>query len=202
MNIFSGIFTGLLTGLAYRIRGGGFVSFGGDTIPRLIWGFSLADAYVIQRDFSESIDVAFTLLLIVLSFVSMWVPHAYVQNMGRWAIPQKKWPSFYMPTLTQADWDSMSIFERTAYDFFSMMGVGFFRGLIVFSPFVALAGDHWLAALPHAALALTLITIGQALAYLLGFYVPITITSSLQARSATWCEFLNGVAWAIALMVL
>lgn len=100
--------------------------------------------------------------------------------MGRGAAPQKKWPSFWLPTLTQEEW-SASNFLRTTYDFLGMASVAFLRGALVFAPILLVAYLQG-GALPIGGVvrATGVLTIGQPLAYLLGWYVPFSLGTSLE----------------------
>lgn len=187
--------------LVYRFRGGGFFSTGHDWIVRLIWGASLILTYF---SFSyHAPDWVYIATLLPTAYLSMLVPHAFCQNMGRWPTPQNGWPAFFMPVLTQTQWVAMPDAARTLFDFLSMAGVAGFRALFVFAPWVA---SHYLQtgeiALRPFLLAFEVLTIGQPLAYLLGWYVPLSVGNSLTKFSTEWCEFFNGAVWTVALWLL
>ncbi|CAM5999272.1 unnamed protein product [Sphagnum balticum] len=131
-----------------------------------------------------------------LAYAFMLVPHAYAQNIGRWPSPQKKWPSFFLPTLTDAQWSALSQWKRAGYDIVSMASVGFIRGMIAFAPGIVLYP------VINALLAAVTIGVLQAASYFVGWYVPFTVTSSLKKHSTEWGELGTGFSWAIALSVL
>lgn len=193
----------LIGAVAFRVRGGGWFTFNSDTICRFIWGFfGLSVPYSVllfwklfQGKYIYLGQAIYTAILIPLAFLAMSVPHAAYQNMGRWNTPQKTWPGFFLPTVTQQQWDSMPMWLRTSYDFCGMIGVGFFRGLIAFCIYATIS---W----KSAAISVCIITILQPISYLFGRFMPINLTSSLPSRSASWGEFFNGAAWVIALCAL
>lgn len=194
----------LVAGIAYRIRGGGWISFGSTIEARLVWFGGLALAYLMQTATHSSLW--FCLSLLPTTFLSMMVPHAYCQNIGRWATPQKKWPSFFLPTISPDTWTAMPMWQRQLYDCVSMAAIGFLRGLIVFTPYVLISFyiDHGVlhAILLRGGIAVATISVLQSFAYWVGWYIPISITSALPARSNCWGEFYNGWAWAIAIGIL
>lgn len=177
---------------AYRLRGGGWFAFGSDVPPRIIWGATLCLCFILWHLQAP----LYLLALIPLAYASMLVPHAFCQNMGRWPNPQRKWPAFFLPTLTQEQWDAMSPWKRTLYDMGGMAGVGLFRGLIVFLPFLAFRNPL------RVILAVIITTLGMPLAYLLGKYTPFTFGDSLQKNTAMWGEFWTGGVWSIAVGIL
>ena len=178
----------VLLGIAYRIRGGGWFTFGSNVPCRILWSFSLALAAL-----SRGASLYEGLALVPLAYASMYIPHACYQNMGRWATPQKSWPAFFLPTYNQTEWTSLSLFKKTLNDFIGMGTVGFLRGLLISAPFAVFG--HLFSAIAL----LTIITIGNPIAYLLGFYIPVTITSSLVKFSATYGELLTGMAYGVAI---
>ena len=204
--------TALFGALAFRLRGGGWVALGSTTICRLIWSAAMLAIYLVVAYPTGA--PWYSLYLVTAAFCSMLVPHAFAQNMGTWPNPQKRWPAFFLPTLLDSEWSSMPMWARVLYDFGGMLGVGFFRGLIVFGAFVLFwVGGHkgvggyadlgdLIGASLRQSYAWATITILQPMAYLLGRFMPITITSGLVARTNTWGEFFNGAAWVIAMAVL
>lgn len=180
--------------LAYRVRGGAWIVFGHTSVARLFWTIiGLSAPYFMLG----AVNLYYGLSLVVTGYLSMLVPHAFAQNMGRWPTPQVRWPAFFLPELTQAQWGALPMFWRTAYDFGGMLGVGFFRGAIVFLPFIFTGWDSF-EVIRAALLAWGAITIGQPVACLLGRFTPITIGSELQKYTAAWGEFWCGAAWTIA----
>ena len=186
----------IMLAFAYRIRGGGFVSLD-DFEYRSVWGVALSLSYLFLHP--NTPDLIYAALLPLLSYVSLFIPHAYAQNMGRWPTSQNKWPSFFLPDFTQAEWTALPTPVRTFNDFIAMGAVAFFRGAIVFFPL--LASDIYVYkenSLHSVILAVVTLVIGQPLAYLLGWYVPLNFPS-LKAKSTEWCEFLNGAVYGVAL---
>ena len=185
----------------YRLRGGGFMKLS-DLVCRVIWGVSLAASYIaIHR---TSANLCFAASIVPSAVVSlMFIPHAYCQNMGRWPTPQHKWPSFYMPVLTDTEWQAAGVSGRTAYDFFSMLGVGFFRALIVFTPLCLIQYVQGRPPELYCAIeAVTAISIFQSVAYLVGWHIPFSAGSSLTKNSTEWSEFLTGAIYALGVLFI
>lgn len=191
----------IILGIVYRFRGGGFFSTGHDWIVRIVWGLSLTLAYLFDNVRAEFWP--YVAAITPLAYLSMLVPHAVYQNMGRWPSPQKGWPGFFLPAFTQTQWTALPGAARTLNDFIGMGAVAFFRAAIVFGPLLGLqyALGHAIA-LAGVLTASAALVIGQPLAYLLGWYVPFTIGASLTKFSTEWCELFNGVVWGIALWML
>lgn len=195
----------LIAGVAYRIRGGGWATLDGNDYPaRLIWGAGSCVAYMFIT--GADVQLLFALALIPLALAEMIVPHAFCQNMGTWPSPQKRWPAFFLPSLTITQWTAMPMWARTLYDFTAMMSVAFIRGAMVFAAYL---GISYIRSLfyTHEALGWPLpmwvaITFLQPLGYLLGRFWPFTVTPSLTKYSSQWGEFFNGAAWAIAFCAL
>lgn len=165
----------------------------GTVFSRFFWGLSFSIGYTALDIPNFSLWIA--LLFVVTGYINLLIPHAWAQNMGRWATPQRRWPGFYLPLLTNDAWTVLKPWKRAAYDALGMLGVGFFRGLVVFVPPVAF-GAHMGAAL----LAILLTAIGQPICYLIGNHVPLSIWGNVK-NSATWGEFLIGISWALSLYV-
>lgn len=194
-----------LCALAFRIRGGGFIPLT-VTACRFGWGEVMGIVFLALSALDGTLGPIaywYAAALVILGYLSLLVPHAAYQNMGRWASPQKTWTGFFLPSLTATQWAAMTDFERTDYDFGGMAGVGFLRGMIVFAPYAILCyflGDT--EGIARAILALVGITVLQPVAYLAGRFTNLSITSSLPADSAEWGEFWNGAAWSLALSIL
>jgi hypothetical protein len=181
---------------AYHYERNGNPLSWGEAFSRLFWGASFALGYIAFSGTSTNYFVALQLGL--MQYVAMLVPHAWVQNMGRWSVIQKKWPGFFLPSDWPSPWVPGS-FKATLHDFLGMAGVGFFRGLVVFGV-MALAA-WWFGApvtLVGCLLAWVITTLWQPTSYLVGFYVPWTMWDN-PAKSATWGEFGVGIGWAAAL---
>jgi hypothetical protein len=194
------VFSVGLCAFAYRLRGGGFITTGHDWIVRLIWGLALTLAYF---DVCYPWILWYLVTIIPTVYVSMLIPHAYCQNMGRWATPQKKWPSWFLRTLTTAEWTAMPAWARTAYDAMSMGSIGFLRAVLVFAPFALAShftGGAW--QVDRVLLAVGVRTVWQPLAYYFGWLVPFSLGSSLTAYSTEWCEFFDGAGYGVALLCL
>jgi hypothetical protein len=190
----------LALGLAYRIRGGGFIRLF-DWEYRILWGSALALAYILMN--AAHPDLAYAFMILPLAYASMaWIPHAAFQNSGKWPTPQKAWPAFWLPTLTDAEWTSAGSFLRALYDFCGMQGVGLFRGLVVFAPYAATQyGFHHVNALDGVIRAIGVLMVGQPIAYVLGQYVPFSLPS-LAKKSTEWSEFGVGLVYGVALSML
>lgn len=189
----------IVLAFACRLRGGGFVQLH-DVEYRFLWGSALALAYIFMN-FSHP-DMAYALMILPLAYVSMLIPHGFCQNLGRWPTPQRKWPAFFLPTLTNEEWTGAGMFLRTVYDFLSMMGVGLFRGMVMFLPYLATQYAFHAKIDLHGVIAAVLtLSVGQAVAYLAGWYCPLNFPS-LAKRSTEWCEFGNGLVWGVALSML
>lgn len=186
----------------YRFRGGGFFQTGHDWIVRIVWGLALTLTYLATH--THSIDWVFLASITFTAYASLaFVPHGFCQNMGRWATTQKKWPNFWEPTITDASWAAMPLWVRTAYDFGGMASVAFVRGLFVFLLYAATQYFET-KNIPFTGLirAMAVLSVGQPLGYLVGWYMPITIGDSLTKNSTEWGEFYNGAVWAVAMAQL
>jgi hypothetical protein len=172
----------------------------GTTVARLIWAASFALGYTLMAVPHNYITVGMAgIVFMITAFLAMLVPHAFCQNMGTWPTPQKQWPAFFMPTLTAAEWTAMTPFARTRYDFFSMMGVGAIRAVIVYgiTTIVLLAfGKATIWAVPAGVVT----ALSQPVGYLIGKYVPFSMWST-PAKSASWGEVMVAIGWAVSLAV-
>lgn len=182
----------VMLGLAYRLRGGGFVALPSTLLARLVWCAALGVAYLLI----VGVDIG-AAWVAVGGFLSMLVPHAYCQNMGRWPEPQNRWPSFFMPPFTQQDWDNTPATQRTIVDATNMLYVGAWRGLIVFMP-LCMFGTFFM----NAWVAMTVIAFAHPLSYLSGWSVPFSAGKSLPAHSTDWAELFVGLSWGVGLIVL
>lgn len=184
----------VILGIAYRLRGGGFIQFGNDTAARLVWAAAMLLAIALEhlanfpwpRDFS-----IYCALFPVLAFAAVTLPHAAFQAMGRYPSPQKPTWMFWLPTIAQTTWTAWPTWKRTAYDCAGMASIAALSGLIVFAPGYFVFGWEVFAGVAKLA-------IGMPLAYLLGYCVRLTLPS-LQARSTEWGELFTGIAWGVAL---
>ena len=190
----------LLCAFAYRLRGGGWLSLS-DWQYRLIWGTALLVTFIATHAFTTA---AFTYAvgLWAFAYIAELIPHAYAQNMGRWATPQNKWPSFFLPDYTQVQWTAMTGTARTLNDFLQMACVALLRAVVVFSPLVLstyMLGHQ--IAYAGVLRGMGILTIGQPMSYLLGWYVPLNFPS-LAKRSTEWGEWFNGLVWGLAMVQL
>lgn len=198
MNTVLTIIAIVLCAFAYRLRGGGYVILGSTTVCRIIWALAFQAAYIIVSCAEASI--AALVISPLIAFLSMYVPHGFCQCMGRWSVPQKKWPAFFLPTLTRDQWILASPFQRGLYDAAAMGGVAFFRCLIVFGPLFAV--NYYVNPLTDVMpyfLATGTLCVLQPLGYVIGWFMPWSFTSAMTARTTGWGEFFNGAAWAMAL---
>lgn len=188
----------LLTVLALYVfayhyeRNGNPWSFTGDTVPRLLWGTSVAVGYLFLS-LPHTNFLAMPWLVVSAFSAVAFVPHGYCMNMGRWGTPQKKWPSFFLSAITDADWVAMPMWKRTGYDALSMASIGLIRGLMVFPVLCALGFSAW-----HVALAVLVQMLWHPFSYFAGFYVPFNIWNNT-AKSPTWGEFFVGVGWFLSM---
>ncbi len=184
---------------AYRIRGGGFFHML-DFEYRILWGCALGLAYIFMN--AANPDLAYAFLLPFSAYAAQTVPHAYDQNAGRWPMPQNRWPSCFLPDVSQDEWTAWPLCERSVYNFAEMQGTSLFQALIVFVPYMATQyAFHDKIALYGVIRACAVLIIGQPLAYELGWYCPLNFPS-LQKRSTEWGEFLTGFVWGLALWLL
>lgn len=186
-------------GFLYRLRGGGYLTLDSDVDCRLIWATTMAMAFAAQN----GVHIWPIIAVFMASFLSMSVPHAYCQNMGRWSVPQRKWPSFFFPAWTDAGWTAAPLWQRALYDAGQMGMVGFWRGLIVFgSVFLINALNLGTGtAFINLVCGVGAITLLQPIGYLIGCYVMWFNAPSLTKFSPTWGEFWNGVGWGLAVAV-
>lgn len=181
---------------AYHYERNGNPLSWGDAFSRLFWGGAFALGYIALSGSNTNYYLA--LELGFAQYAAMLVPHAWVQNMGRWATIQKKWPGFFLPGNWPSPWNPGSP-KATLHDFLGMMGVGFFRGLIVFGTMSVFA--WWFDApvsLLGCLLAFVITTLWQPISYFAGYYVPWTMWDNTP-RSSQWGEFGIGIGWALAL---
>ena len=197
LNLFLTPIIALACAVAYRLRGGGWLAIG-DWQVRLIWGTSLFVAYTLSHLAAPL--WAYSLGIWALAYVSMLIPHAYCMNMGRWPQPQNKWPSFFLPTWTQAEWTGMPAWCRTLNDFVQMASVAFLRATLVFAPLVAITylTSHQIA-YEGVLRGVAILAVGQPLGYVIGWAFPLNFPS-LTKYSTEWGEFFNGLVWGIAMV--
>lgn len=199
----------ILSAITYRIRGGGWINFGSTITARIVWGVGFGISYFLLHDSG----IWPPILAAIMAVVSvMIVPHAFCQNMGRWASPQKKWPAFFMPTLSQMTWDKLPMWVRGGYDALEMAGVSIFRAGIVFVPLLIfnLYVDSTISMVAYVR-ASAIVTVLSPLSYLLSWIMPFFIhkdpekgfwswfKAALTAYTTCWGEFMTGAAWGIAL---
>ena len=193
----------LLNGISYRMRGGGWFHFPSDWIGRFIFSTTTAACYLLNDNF----NIYSMAVLFVFMFLDILVPHEAYANMGRWATAQKTWPAFFLPSYTNEQWSVLPMWRRTLNDFLGMMGVGFFRGLLfivviyLIDFILHILGFNYILPLIFGMIGLVINTLGQAFSYWVSYYIPLTITSSLQARTPLWAEFFVGVVWAVVVYV-
>ena len=187
----------LFLGLLYRFRGGGYITTGSTTLVRVVWslGFGLCTLFIIPAWQFGLAAIASSLAGLIL------VPHGFCQNAGTWPRPAwmdkpllKRWPSAWFPQWTLEGWQAAPLWQKQAYDFAQMACVAFVRGAMVFVPFAVLGGDFgWLATMKGIAA----ITLLQPLSYQAG--VHWMKWAGQEIPDGWWPEFLNGIAWGIAL---
>lgn len=188
---------------AYRFRGGGFFQTT-DVVYRSVWSAALAVAVFAFTPGYEAVW-AFPAAYASVQFI----PHAFCQNMGRasttWSVQglKKYWPGAWLPQFTQAEYTgSLTVFDKTVFDFFGMASVGVIRGIIVFSGIAAisaLTGTAPIDALSHFSHAVGVLVLGYPLAYLILWCVPWTLPS-LGGHSTEWPEFGVGPVWGAAII--
>lgn len=178
---------------------------------------------------SALLEVGLAIEFVGFMYLASTISHAFAQNSGTWSVMQCRWYTLWLlwlpvfptswrdnATLNTAGvysgpWGGASTFQRKLFDFLQMAVVGAIRGAIAYTPYVVttyLANKYfdvgpYSLLTPFAGIISTITISGlQGLSYLLGPYVPITITSSLKKFTATWSEFLNGTAWSVSLYLL
>ena len=190
-------------GVAYRFRGGGYITTGSDTICRLAWALCLALAFgYLSSDLWGALSLIFTGFLMVVV-----VPHGFAQNAGTWGTPawvgkpkiKERWPCAWMPQWTLEGWASAPSWQKQLYDFAQMGCVGFFRGLIAFTPIFIIGGlTSGIWAVSSIIWGVLAITILQPTSYQLGTHnMPKSLEATLGGGS--WNEMLTGISWTIAI---
>jgi hypothetical protein len=165
----------------------------GDTASRIFWGLALNLSFSLaNNDWRVWPALAF----FVSGQISIRVTHGYIMDCGRHPVPEKKWPSFFMPQHTQAEWDAMTPTDRAIYDGIQGACVGFVRGLISFLPLLFF-GYH---AAPIVA-AISVLTVGTPLCYALGYLTPYDVWG-VKSFTPEWGEVYHGPMFAIALLLL
>lgn len=177
-------------------RNGNPFSFG-EFFSRAFWAGSFSLGYVALAGVHTNIFLA--ALYGALSFVAIMVPTSYAQQMGRETAPwslspfKKRWPAFWLPSITQAQWDAYSDAKKTRRDFYAVMSSGLFRGAVTFLPAFFLG-----APLFQSLIAVGAVTLWQPFSYLAGRFTPFTMWGN-SPHSTEWGEFYIGIGWAIAL---
>lgn len=188
----------LMCGIGYRLRGGGFITFGGDFMPRLIWAIAFMLSYCVM-DWGHINPIAAAWFLPGAFLAVALIPHAYCQQMGRGAVPnsnplKKRWPTCWLPQPSAATWAAWSSWQRMDYDWLQMLVVVLLRALIIFGPFLYLSPIRVGISIITAALL-------SPTVYCIGWFIPFSLPQ-VTKKSTEWGEFLTGaVAWAGALIV-
>lgn len=189
--------TSAVLAFLYRLRGGGYFTLNSDVYTRLIWGSGMLVAYA----FHTGVHLFPMLAIFMAAYLSMLVPHAYAQNMGKWPTPQKRWPSFFFPSWTEAGWTAAPLWQKAIYDAGQMACVALMRGVIVFGSVVffdALNGGL-IPAVGQMIAGTGVIMFLQPVAYLLGVYAIFFSIPGCTKLSNTWGELFTGAAWGLAL---
>lgn len=214
---------------AYRLRGGGFITFGGDTAPRLIWaGFFTVTAFALVpfhtlfqyclaaglctlgKIYSSSTILIFSEFFPLAFLMVVLIPHVFVQQMGHEPLPftttklSKWWPAYYEAWLTTSDWNAMSAVEKFTLDFFSMTVVGLLRGIFMFAP-VAIT-EYLCGFTAYGNYMIPTIVLVPAVVKAFGQSIAYTlgvyvIPGKWQPGSWDFSELLDGASWAIALIL-
>ena len=195
-----------LLAFAYRFRGGGYINTGSDTLVRSVWAlcFALMTIFMTLSVWCSTwvLFMAFAMLVIV--------PHAFAENAGTWATPAwvdkgfwERWPAAWLPQWTEAGWTAAPAWQKQAYDFVQMACVGFCRGVLIFGGLGVINHYVYHLAWPLWAMgsAVAAIAFLQALAYQAGAHWMNWAGNASVIASGWWPEWLNGLAWGIALAV-
>ena len=161
-------------------------------ITRLLWALGCSAAVLLLELSNFTLETWLASIMVFFtSFAAIHVPHANVQNMGRWGVPQNKWPSFFFGNYTQEQWAAMTRQKKEFSDALKMGMVGLVRGVIVFVPL--------LFAYPvlNVAAAILITAVWQPLSYFVGWRTPWAVFKN-QPYSAEWGEFYIGIGWALA----
>jgi hypothetical protein len=177
-------------------RNGNPLSFG-EFFSRAFWAGSFSLGYVALAGASTNIFLA--ALYGALTFAAILVPSSFAEQMGREAAPwslsplSKRWPAFWMPSYTQAQWSTFTGAKKTRIDFYGILSAGVLRGSVVFLPSIALGAPVFQSVIAAAAVALW-----QPFAYLAGRFTPFRMWDN-SPYSTEWGEFYIGIGWALAL---
>lgn len=184
------LFGFVLLGFARRLAGGGFITFPNDGPGHVLWGLACGLYVVLASSFHVKIGYALAIPLLAY-FQLRSVPHQYAVNLGSWPTPQKKWPSFFFPTIDQNTWSSMPRWKKFLYDFGQLACVGFIYGFILVAPMFFYA--------PVSAVKACLILgVGYPTVSAIGLIMPFNLPS-VKKRSVEWGELLTGVPVTLAL---
>ncbi len=203
----------LIDGVAYRFRGGGYISTGSDTLVRFVWALTLAFSYAYMAHHWSALSV------IVTAFLSLiLVPHSFAMDAGTNPQPawvgkpnlKDRWVAAWLPQWTVAGWQAAPAWQKQSYDAVQMALSGFFRGVVVFVPLAALNACtldfsplalHW-GGMDWSAVWAACLTLAalQSLSYQAGeHWMPQKLGKIV--ADGWWPEFLNGQAWVVAMGV-
>lgn len=178
------LFGFVILGFSRRLAGGGFVTFSSDLPGHLVW--AAACVVYVALGSLLTVNPIYAAALGVLAYFQLRViPHQYAVNMGGWPTPQKKWPSFFFPTIAPATWTKMERWEKFLYDFGQLFCVGFLWGAALVLPMFYFT--------PKEAIESALImAAGLPVCYSIAQFMPFSLPS-VPKNDPAWGELLTGI---------
>ena len=170
----------------------------GDFGCRCLWVLSVVIGYTALH--YDNIHPLAVIWMGASAFLQLMVPHAFAQNMGNRTQTWEQMPRITLVgSITLPKWWPGALFiwvkNFAIQDFLGMASVGFWRGLVVFGPPMALGFSA-----VYCAAAIAITTIWQPVSYWVGYRIPYSIWTNA-ANSSTWGEFGIGIGWSIALLI-
>lgn len=194
---FTYVYFAILLMFLYRLRGGGFYKFSGDTVTRILFAIAANTWYDLTSGNWLNNGIATPGLVIYIGavFVSEILPHGAFQDMGRTPYAERDF-SFFLPDYTPDEWNALPFYKRTLYDFAGMAFVGFTQATIM-----GAALWYFFSVNIHAlALGAVIMSLGSALSYLVCYYIPFRLgptkySDIAEPRSTGWAELFVGLVW-------
>lgn len=192
-----------LMALGYRwLRNGCFDKFfpswlswlPGNTLSRIGWDTTYVLGFIA---ITHDARLALLFWLFAVQQVSIRVPHGYIMDLGQRKAFEAKWPSFFLPTFTQAQWEGMTESQRAAWDGVQGACVGLVRGIISFAP-VLFYGYSFASFFS----AVAVVTAFTPIAYYVARFFPWNLWC-VEARTTEWAEVLHGpLVWGLAFLMI